>query len=55
MIYRISGRIQDTLREKTGELDRFFTTGPDLLCILDAGAGSYGSTRPVKPCLAVRP
>jgi len=29
--------IQDTLREKTGELDRFFTTGPDLLCILDAG------------------
>jgi len=27
--------IQDTLREKTGELDRFFTTGPDLLCIID--------------------
>jgi PAS domain S-box-containing protein len=29
--------IQQTLREKTGELDRFFTTGPDLLCIFDAG------------------
>ena len=28
--------IQDTLQEKTGELDRFFTTGPDLLCIIDA-------------------
>ncbi len=29
--------IRETLREKTGELDRFFTTGPDLLCILDTG------------------
>lgn len=28
--------IQNALREKTGELDRFFTTGPDLLCIIDA-------------------
>ena len=28
--------IQDTLQEKTGELERFFTTGPDLLCIIDA-------------------
>lgn len=27
--------IQDTLREKSGDLDRFFTTGPDLLCIID--------------------
>jgi PAS domain S-box-containing protein len=29
--------IRETLQEKTSELDRFFTTGPDLLCILDAG------------------
>jgi PAS domain S-box-containing protein len=28
--------IQNALQEKTGELDRFFTTGPDLLCIIDA-------------------
>ncbi|MFA7693959.1 MAG: PAS domain S-box protein [Methanoregula sp.] len=28
--------IQDTLRVKSSELDRFFTTGPDLLCIIDA-------------------
>jgi len=27
--------IQNTLQEKTWELDRFFTTGPDLLCIID--------------------
>lgn len=29
--------IQDTLKEKAGELDQFFTTGPDLLCIIDTG------------------
>lgn len=29
--------IRETLQEKTSELDRFFTTGLDLLCILDAG------------------
>jgi len=28
--------IRDTLQVKTGELDRFFTTGPDLLCIINA-------------------
>ena len=28
--------IQEALKEKSGELDRFFTTGPDLFCILDA-------------------
>ena len=28
--------IQETLRKKSEELDRFFTHGPDLLCILDA-------------------
>jgi PAS domain S-box-containing protein len=28
--------IGESLREKTNELDRFFTTGPDILCILDA-------------------
>ena len=27
--------IEETLREKTDELDRFFTAGPDLLCVLD--------------------
>ncbi|HVP96205.1 PAS domain S-box protein [Methanoregula sp.] len=27
--------IQEALRKKAGELDRFFTHGPDLLCILD--------------------
>ena len=27
--------IQETLKETNGELDRFFTTGPDLFCILD--------------------
>ena len=27
--------IEETLREKTDELDRFFTSGPDLFCILD--------------------
>jgi PAS domain S-box-containing protein len=27
--------IGESLREKTSELDQFFTTGPDLLCILD--------------------
>ena len=27
--------IQETLKETSGELDRFFTTGPDLFCILD--------------------
>ena len=31
--------IQETLQGEDRELDRFFTTGPDLLCIIDAEAG----------------
>ena len=37
--------IWETLKEKSGELDRFFTTGPDLFCIIDA-AGRFLKINP---------